>query len=382
MAFGSRLAMASTMDFRIMSQACEAASAINLGAGVCDLPTPASVAEGAIDAIQASRAAYTHPAGLESLRVAIAAKIERCYGLSYDPLSEVVVTPGAAGGFSASLLGLCSPGDEVILFEPYYGIHMNILLSMGLKPVLVPLRPPKWQLDVRELEGALSARTRVVLLCTPSNPSGKVWTTTELDLVADFCCSHDLTAITDEIYEHIVFEGATHVPIASRAGMRERTVTISGLSKLFSITGWRIGYLSAPSEAVGRIIMAQEMLSICAPTPLQYGALQGLSLPQDYFSALPAIYQKKRDILCHALRDAGLFPYVPAGSYYVLCDARRLGCNTSRAAAMRLLERAGVGSIAGTNFYRDPLGESLLRFCFAKSDEDLNEAATRLRLLA
>lgn len=382
MILGSRLALASTMDFRIMSQACEEASAINLGTGICDLPTPAAVAQGAIAAVQANQAAYTHPAGLEPLREAIAAKIDRCYGLSFDPISEVVVTLGSAGGLSAAILGLCDPGDEIILFEPYYGIHVNTLLSLGIKPVVVPLQPPDWRLDPRELEHAVSARTRAVLLCTPSNPSGKVWSPSELELIADFCQSHNLIAFTDEIYEHIVFAGATHVPLASRAGMRERTVTISGPSKLFSITGWRIGYVTAPRAAAERIMTAQETLSICPPTPLQYGALAGMSLPQDYFAELPLVYQKKRDTLCRALAEVGLSPYVPAGAYYVLCDAQRLGCRTARAAAMTLLERAGVGSIPGTNFFQGPLGESLLRFCFAKSDADLTEAAARLHRLA
>ena len=226
----------------------------------------------------------------------------------------------------------------------------------------------------------VTPRTRGLVVCTPSNPLGKVLTLDELDLLADFCRSHDLIAFTDEIYEHIVFDGRRHVPLASRPGMRERCVTISGLSKTFSITGWRVGYMTAPAAAVARIVIAHDLLYVCAPTPLQHGALSGLlELPASYFADLSAAYQKKRDILCGALAEVGLMPYWPQGAYYVLCDARKLGEPTARAAAMKLLDRVGVASISGASFYRDPIGETILRFCFAKEDDVLYQAAARLR---
>ena len=363
-----------------MSLACQAVGGINLGQGVCDLPTPQHVADGATAAIAAHKAIYAQPAGVPELRAAVAQKIQRSYGLTYDAQAEIAITSGATGGFAAAVLALCDPGDEVILFEPYYGYHVNTLVALGLTPVLVPLAPPDWRIDAEALARCITPRTRGIVVCSPSNPLGKVLTIDELDLLADFCRSHDLIAFTDEIYEHIVFDGRQHVPLASRPGMRDRCVTISGLSKTFSITGWRVGYLTAPADAITRIVIAHDLLYVCAPTPLQYGALAGLiAMPPSYFTDLSDSYQKKRDILCSALAEVGLTPYWPQGAYYVLCDARKLGEPTARAAAMRLLERVGVASISGASFYRDPIGETILRFCFAKEDDALHEAAARLR---
>jgi aminotransferase len=362
-----------------MTLRCQAVGGINLGQGVCDLPTPPPVADGATQAIAEHRATYAPPSGIEALRRAVAAKIARDYGAAYDPESEIVITSGATGGFAAAMLALCQPGDEIILFEPYYSYHLNTVLSFGFTPVLVPVQPPDWRIDREALARVVTPRTRGIVVCSPSNPSGKVLDQAELDLLADFCESHDLIAFTDEIYEHIVFDGAKHVPLSTRPGMRERSVAISGLSKTFSITGWRVGYLTAPAAAAQRITVAHDLLYVCAPTPLQLGALSGLGMPPSYFSDLSALYQRKRDILCSALADAGLHPYVPRGAYYVLCDVRRLGCKTARDAAYKLLDDVGIAAIAGTSFYRDPVGETLLRFCFAKSDDVLQDAAARLR---
>ncbi len=379
MRIGSRLANAAVSDIRAMTRACDAVGGINLGQGVCDLPTPAPVAAAAHAAIDAGKATYAPPEGVPALRQAVAARVAKDYGLEVDPASEVVVTLGATGGFAAAVLALLDPGDEVILFEPYYGYHYNTVVALGLTPVLVPLRPPTWALDPDLLLRALSPRTRAVVLCTPGNPSGKVWGEAELDALGDFARAHDLTVITDEIYEHIVYDGRRHVPLASRPGMRERTVTISGCSKTFSVTGWRVGYAIAPPQAAQRIAVAHDLLYVCAPTPLQHACAAGLAMPDDYFRALSVSYQKKRDILCSALADAGLTPYVPAGAYYVLADARRLGCATAREAAFQLLDRTKIASVSGASFYRDPVGETLLRFCFAKDDDVLEEAARRLR---
>lgn len=379
MRIGSRLANAAVSDIRAMTRACDAVGGINLGQGVCDLPTPAPVAAAAHAAIDAGKATYAPPEGVPALRQAVAARVAKDYGLEVDPTSEVVVTLGATGGFAAAVLALLDPGDEVILFEPYYGYHYNTVVALGLTPVLVPLRPPSWALDPELLARAVTPRTRAVVLCTPGNPSGKVWGEAELDALGDVARAHDLTVITDEIYEHIVYDGRRHVPLASRPGMRERTVTISGCSKTFSVTGWRVGYAIAPPQAAQRIAVAHDLLYVCAPTPLQHACAAGLAMPDDYFRALSVSYQKKRDIVCGALADAGLTPYVPAGAYYVLADARRLGCATAREAAFKLLDRTKIASVSGASFYRDPVGETLLRFCFAKDDDVLEEAARRLR---
>ncbi|HEY4120783.1 MAG TPA: pyridoxal phosphate-dependent aminotransferase [Byssovorax sp.] len=382
MQLSKRLGSLVISDIRAMSRACDAVpGGINLGQGICDLPTPPPVAKGAIDAIEQNKVVYTLPEGIAPVRAAVAAKIERHYGLSFDPATEVVTTSGATGGFAAACLALFDPGDEVILFEPYYGYHLNTVLALGLKPVLVPTAPPEWKVDFAALRAAVTPKTRGVVVCTPANPSGKVWTTEELDEVAAILEEKDLVAITDEIYEHILFDDARHVPLASRKNARARTVTLSGLSKTFAITGWRLGYLTAPPDAARRITVAHDLLYVCAPTPLQHGVAAGLAMPDSFYSDLTKSYAKKRDILCSALADAGLTPYVPRGAYYVLADVRRLGCATSKAAAMQLLERARVASVPGTSFYTGPVGETLTRFCFAKEDDVLEEAARRLRAL-
>ena len=381
MRIGSRLANAAVSDIRAMTRACDAVGGINLGQGVCDLPTPGPVARAAHAAIDAGKALYAPPEGVPSLREAIARRVARDYGLSVDAGSEVVVTLGATGGFAAAAMALLDPGDEVILFEPYYGYHYNTVVGLGMAPVLVPLRPPSWEVDFAALARSVTGRTRAIVLCTPGNPHGKVWTPAELDALGALAAERDLVVITDEIYEHIVYDGARHVPLATRPGMRERTVTLSGCSKTFSVTGWRVGYAIAPPDAARRIAVAHDLLYVCAPTLLQHACAEGLAMPDDYFHSLSAMYQKKRDIVCGALADAGLTPYVPAGAYYVLADARRLGCATAREAAFTLLDRAKIAAVSGASFYRDPVGETLLRFCFAKDDDVLEEAARRLRSL-
>jgi aminotransferase len=381
MKLGMRLASLVISDIRSMSRACEAVGGINLGQGICDLPTPLPVAEAARDAITTNQVVYTAADGILPLRAAVGAKIHRHYGLEYDPAAEIVITSGATGGFAATCLSLFDPGDEIILFEPYYGYHLNTVLSFGLTPVLVATRPPHWAVDFDALARAVTPRTRAVVVCSPSNPSGKVWSEGELDRLAALLEERDLIAITDEIYEHIVYDGQRHVPLASRGGARARTVSISGLSKTFAITGWRVGYLTAPPEVARRITVTHDLLYICAPTPLQHAVLAGLGMPDAYYADLSRSYAKKRDILCSALADAGLTPYVPAGAYYVLADIRRLGTANAKAAAMTLLERTKIASVPGLSFYTDPVGDTLCRFCFAKEDDVLEEAARRLRAL-
>jgi aminotransferase len=379
MRLGARLANLAISDIRAMTRACDAVQGINLGQGICDLPTPPTVAAGAIDAIKSNKVVYTPPEGIAPLRKAIAEKVSRRYGLSYDPNGEVVVTSGATGAFAASCLALFDPGDEIVLFEPYYGYHLNTVITMGLKPVLVPLLPPAWSFDRAAFERVITPRTRAVVVCTPSNPSGKVWSRAELDDLAAACEAHDLIALTDEIYEHILFDGTEHVPLATRGRARERTVTISGFSKTFAVTGWRLGYITAPAEIARRITVAHDLLYVCAPTPLQHAMIAGLSMPESYYASLTADYSRKREILCSALADAGLTPHVPRGAYYVLADIRKLGAANAKAAAMALLERTGIASVPGTSFYVDAVGESLSRFCFAKEADVLEEAARRLR---
>lgn len=368
-------------DIRTMTRLCVAKGGINLGQGICDLPTPPLVAQGAIDAIRNNQATYSFPEGSVELRNAIAHKLQRHNGITADPNSEVVVTVGASGAYLCSLLALLNPGDGILLFEPYYGYHLNTATIVGLEPQFVPLHPPHFSISETALLAALKHNTRALVLCTPANPSGKMLSAAELEIIDRFAAVHDLLVITDEIYEYIRYDGRPHISPATIGSLKQRTVSIMGLSKTFSITGWRLGYAVAPTHFTKAINLVNDLSAVCAPTPLQLGAAAGFAAPETFFSDLQKDYQEKRDMICDALTDSGLTPFVPEGAYYVLADARRLGHTRSRDAAITLLDKAGVASIPGSAFYRGEVGESLLRFCFAKERDVLQQACQRLRNL-
>lgn len=366
-------------DIRAMTQRCIELDGINLGQGVCDTPPPREVIRDVTPAIERGKNLYTRYDGVGRLRRALADKLERHNGLEVDPESEVVVTIGSTGAFAATVMALCNPGDRLLLFEPYYGYHLNTAIVAGLEPDLVPLKPGGYELDADVLEDK-AERARAVVVNTPGNPSGRVFTRQELEAIADICQRHDLLCITDEIYEYYLFDGNRHISIATLPGMRERTVTISGYSKTFSITGWRIGYLAAHRDLAGPIGLVNDLYYVCAASPLQYAVAHALeSLGDDYYENLARDYQQKRDRFCTALREAGLPPHVPEGAYYVLADISALGCDTSKEAAMKLLENAGIATIPGSAFFSTPEGERLARFCFARDDETLERAAGLLR---
>ncbi|MCC6751794.1 MAG: pyridoxal phosphate-dependent aminotransferase [Deltaproteobacteria bacterium] len=368
-------------DIRRMTRECERVGGINLGQGICDLPTPPLVRDGAIAAIQQNRSTYSFAEGTLELRQAIASKLERHNGLVADPLTEIVVTVGASGAYAAAVNGLLDPGDGILLFEPYYGYHLNAALVAGLEPQFLPLAPPDFALDEAALRAALRPNTRAMVLCTPSNPSGKMFSRAELEVIARVAEEHDLLVLTDEVYEYIRYDGRPHISPATVGSLRERTVTLMGVSKTFSITGWRLGYAVAPEALARAINLVHDVYYICAPTPLQHGAAAGFALPESYFTGLATDYRDKRDLLCEALDAAGLRPIVPQGAYYVLADIAHLGHATAKDAAMELLERSKVAAIPGSCFYRGAVGEGLLRFCFAKELEPLREACRRLRAL-
>ena len=369
-------------EIRAMSTECDRIGGINLAQGVCDTPVPAPVENGAIDAIRAGHNIYTRLDGIERLRKAIADKQMRDYSLSYDPETEVMVACGATAGLHAACMALLNPGDEVLVFEPFYGYHVSTLKSMRVKPVLVPLAEPDWALDTKELRTAVTPRTRALIVNTPANPSGKVFTGEELEAIADVARAHDLFVFTDEIYEYFVYDGAKHICLATLDGMRERTIVMSGFSKTFSVTGWRLGYVTADARWMGAMGYFHDLTYVCAPSALQHGAAAGLEqLPLRFYSQLAADYQSKRERIVAALRDAGMEPGVPAGAYYVLARATRLPGETAAQKARHLLAATGVASVAGSAFFRAGRGEDLLRFCFAKKDDDLDEACARLRKL-
>ena len=364
-----------------MTRECERVAGINLGQGICDLPTPELVREGAIAAIRENRSTYSFAEGARELRDAIARKLSRDNGIAADPAAEICVTVGASGAYASTINALLDPGDGVLLFEPYYGYHLNAAVVAGLVPEFVTLTPPDFALREDALEAAVTPRTRAVVVCTPANPSGKMFSRDELSILARMAQRRDLLVITDEIYEYIRYDGRPHVSPASLPGLRERTVTIMGLSKTFSITGWRLGYTVAPRDLTAAITLVNDLYFVCAPTPLQLGAARGFDAPASYFRELQSGYQRKRDVICAALRQARLDPVVPDGAYYVLADCTRLGFARSRDAAMRVLETTGVASVPGSAFYRGAEGEKLLRFCFAKDDDVLAEACRRLSSL-
>ena len=365
---------------RRMTRECERVGGINLGQGVCDLPTPPAILEATAAAAREDRSIYSSCEGLPQLRAQIARKLDAHNGLAVDPDTELVVTVGSAGAFACACQALLNAGDEVIVFEPFYGYHVNTLRGLERVPVLVPLSPADWELDAERLAAAITPRTRAIIVNTPANPSGKVFSRSELEAIRDLCVRHDLLLLTDEIYEHIVYE-RPHVSPATIPGLRERTVTISGFSKTFSITGWRLGYACAPPELAARIGLVNDLLYICAPTPLQYGLAAGMArLGDDYYRDLATDYRAKRDEFCAVLAEVGLPPHVPDGAYYVLADVSSLGCPDAIAAAMHILERVGVASVPGSSFFAGG-GERLVRFCYAKDWPVLRAACARLRAL-
>jgi aminotransferase len=367
---------------RAMTRACLRVGGVNLGQGVCHMPAPDAVREGAIRAIQEGKSLYTVFEGAEELRTAIAEKVTRFNRIPCDAEREVIVTVGSSGAFAAAALATTDPLDEVIVFEPYYGYHMNMLLVAGCIPRVVTLQPPDWRLSAEAIAAVITDRTRLVVVNTPANPSGKVFSRADLELVARACREHDLVAITDEIYEHILFDGREHVSLATLPGMRERTITISGLSKTFAITGWRVGYAVAAEPLARAVGLVADLLNVCAPTPLQLGCAYAMrTLGPEYYESLSRVYQSKRDRLCESLHSAGLEPHVPEGAYYVLADTGPLGDRDDQLAADALLERTGVASIPGRAFYRGQTGRQILRFCFALEDALLDDACRRLRSL-
>jgi aminotransferase len=369
-------------EIRSMSVACDAIGGINLAQGVCDTPVPAPVLEGAIKAIRDGHNIYTRLDGIDRLRQAIAVKQQRDYGLDYDPGSEILVSSGATGGLHAAAMALLNPGDKVLLFEPFYGYHVATLRSLRVKPVLIPLAEPDFALDIDALKAAITPDTKAILLNTPANPSGKVFSRAELESIAEVVLERDLFLITDEIYEYFVYDGVRHIAPATLPGMKERTIVLSGFSKTFSVTGWRLGYATAAEKWIAAMAYFHDLTYVCAPSAFQHGAAAGLEqLPPAFYSELAAAYESKRGRILSALAAAGLPPTTPAGAYYVLADASRLPGKTAAEKARHLLAATGVASVAGSAFFRPGRGEDLLRFCFAKKDNELDEACGRLRAL-
>lgn len=369
-------------EIRSMTLECAKVGGINMSQGVCDTPVPPEVLQQTREALREATNTYTRFDGINALRAAIAEKLKTYNQLTYDPETEIVVSSGSTGAFYGACLALLDPGDEVVLFEPFYGYHWDTLRAVGASARFVSLRPPNWEFTAAALEAAVTPRTKAIVVNTPTNPSGKVFSRTELDLVAKVAIKRDLFVITDEIYEHFTFGKEGHISPASIPGLRERTITISGFSKTLSVTGWRLGYSASPPAIAARLGQINDLVYICAPAPLQAGVASALPLlPPIFYAGLSAEYRIKRDMICSALNQAGLTPVVPEGAYYVLADLERLPGDTSKARVMHLLKETGVAAVPGTAFFAQG-GDHLARFCFAKTTEELTRACTALARLS
>ncbi|UQX01834.1 pyridoxal phosphate-dependent aminotransferase [Streptomyces sp. RerS4] len=377
-----RLAPFGTTIFAEMSALAARTGSINLGQGFPDTDGPAEIAEAAVRAIRDGRGNQYPPGpGVPELRTAIAAHQERFHGLSYDPDTEVLVTAGATEAIAAALLGLLEPGDEVIALEPYYDSYAACIAMAGAHRVPLTLRAPHFRPDLDALRDAITPRTRLLLLNTPHNPTGTVLTREELAVIAELAIERDLLVVTDEVYEHLVFEGA-HVPLASLPGMRERTVTISSAGKTFSFTGWKVGWVTAPPALVGAVRSAKQFLTYVSSGPFQYAVAEALALPDAYYEDFRQDLAAKRDLLAGGLEAAGFDVFRPQGTYFITTDIAPLGEKDGLAFCRALPERCGVVAIPNQVFYDDPTaGATQVRWAFCKRPEILHQAVARLARL-
>ncbi|WP_436956053.1 pyridoxal phosphate-dependent aminotransferase [Streptomyces sp. SudanB182_2057] len=380
-----RLAEFGTTIFAEMSALAVATGSINLGQGFPDTDGPEEIREAAVRALRDGRGNQYPPGpGVPELRTAIAAHQQRRYGLSYDPDTEVLVTAGATEAIAAALLALVEPGDEVVALEPYYDSYAASIAMAGGRRVPVTLRPHegRFRLDLDELRAAVTDRTRLLLINTPHNPTGTVLTRAELAAVAELAVERDLLVVTDEVYEHLVFDDAEHLPLATFPGMRERTVSIGSAGKTYSFTGWKVGWVTAAPELVGAVRSAKQFLTYVASGPFQYAVAEALALPDSYYEEFRRGMLARREILAEGLTAAGFEVYRPAGTYFITTDIRPLGEKDGFAFCRALPERAGVVAIPNAVFYDNrEAGAPFVRFAFCKGVEVLREAAERLRTM-
>jgi aminotransferase len=356
--------------------------AVNLAQGMPDFPAPAELKAAACRAIEADVNQYAITWGSKNLRAAVAEHAAWHLGLEVDPEAEVTVTCGSTEAMLVALLSLINPGDEVILSQPFYENYWPDCVLAGATPRFVPLRPPSWTFDPDELAAAFNDRTKAIVLCNPNNPTGTVFGRDDLEAVAALCRKWDVVAITDEIYEHIVYDGLPHVALAGLEGMRGRSVTIGGMSKTYAVTGWRVGTMIAPPHLTHTFRQVHDFVSIGAAAPLQEAGASAYRMPRVYYDRIAADYQSRRDRLCGALLEVGFDLDPPRGAYYVMADITAFGATDDVAFARHLVRDVGVAAVPGSSFFRDKdLGRRYIRFCFCKKDETLDAAIARLRTL-
>ncbi len=357
-------------------------NAVNLAQGFPDFAAPAEIKRAAQEAIAADINQYAITWGARELRQAIAEKFRRTQGLEIDPEREITVCCGSTEAMMSAMMAVINPGDEVVIFEPFYENYGPDAILSGATPRFVRLRPPEWTFDREELTAAFGLQTKAIILNTPNNPTGKVFTREELEFIRDLCARFDALAITDEIYEHILYDGAEHISIARLDGMRERTITVNALSKTYSVTGWRVGWAIASPEITGAIRKVHDFLTVGAAAPLQQAGAVALRLPEGYYEKLAADYRVRRDRTLAILEEAGLACFKPAGAYYIMADISPFGFPDDVAFSRYLVKEIGVAVVPGSSFYSHPAdGSQQVRFCFCKTDKTLDAAGQRLKKL-
>ena len=368
---------------REMTRLAQLHGAVNLAQGFPDFAAPLEIKEAACKAIMDDINQYAITWGAKSFRNAIAHKTRSYLGIEIDPEREVTVTCGSTEAMIAALMAIINPGDEVVIFEPFYENYGPDTILSGAIPRYVTLRAPEWSFDPGELEAAFNENTKAIIINTPNNPTGKVFNRQELEFIAALCIKWNAIAVTDEIYEHILYDGFAHCAIATLDGMRERTITINGLSKTYSVTGWRVGYAIAPPSLTEAIRRVHDFLTVGAAAPLQEAGARALAFPQSYYAELARAYQKRRDLLLDGLREAGLECSTPKGAYYIMADFSSLSADSDLEFTRYLVKDVGVAVVPGSSFFHDPSGGvRYIRFCFCKKDETLHAASERLRRIS
>lgn len=368
---------------REMSRIAAAHKAVNLAQGFPDFPAPQEIKNAAVKAVLENHNQYAITWGTKALRDSIVWKIKRDYNVDLDPEKQITVCCGSTEGMIAALLATVNPGDEVIIFEPFYENYGPDVILCGATPKYIKLKPPEFTFDAEELKAAFSDRTRAIIINTPNNPTGKVFSREELELIAQLCIKHDALAITDEIYEHILYDGAKHIPLWTLPGMTERSIAINSISKTYSVTGWRIGYVAASPEITSSVRKVHDFLTVGAAAPLQTAAAEAMRFGPEYYQELADFYAQRRDYLLEELQKIGFDCIRPAGAYYIMADITPFGYDDDVAFAKYLAEKIGVAVVPGSSFYRPESidGRKLIRFCFCKELSTLEAAVERLQKL-
>ena len=365
---------------REMTRICLKHRGVNLAQGFPDFPAPLEVKEAAIEAIRADFNQYAITWGTINLRQAIAEKFAWYNGVTIDPEREITVCCGSTEAMISSLMAIVNPGEEVVVFEPFYENYGPDTILCEARPRFITLHEPDWHFDEKELSRVFNDKTKAIILNTPNNPTGKVFSREELQFIADLCLKWGVVAVTDEIYEHILYDGAKHISIASLPGMRDQTITINSISKTYSLTGWRVGWAIASASLTAAIRKVHDFLTVGAPHPLQEAAAIALKMDRSYYQTLAKEYQERRDFLARVLEEAGFKVYLPYGAYYIMTDVRHFGFSDDLTFARYLVEKAGVATVPGSSFYSHPsLGTTKVRFCFPKKIQTLKDAAERLK---